>query len=187
MDFVLKKSGGLFSLFAKDYELLHKGSICCVLSFYNWKYVEFVIDGNSYVIRSDGKARWVLEQNGVNVAYCIRHASGPKLEFSIDFDDRVWNFRPNRRKLVLTHDIWEEKNEIGRITPHLRFWWSEVDATFKQVTRTEVVVFAVWLIGIHWVGVAGKTNGGAGPNKYIKTHNIALKQTVRPAACRVLA
>jgi hypothetical protein len=31
-----------------------------------------------------------------------------------------------------------------------------VPAAPKQVTRLEVAGFAVWLIGIHWVGVAGK-------------------------------
>ncbi len=96
MDLLLRKSGGRFAIFAKDYELLHNGSVCCTLSFDDWKYVEFLIDGNRYVIRSDGKARWVLEQNGINVACCNRHASGPQLEFSIDFDDRVclnWSFR----------------------------------------------------------------------------------------------
>ena len=160
MDFLLRKSGGLFALFAKDYELLHNGSVCCVLSFDDWKYVEFLIDGNRYVIRSDGKARWVLEQSGIKVACCKRHASGPQLEFSIDFDDRVWCFKPNRKKLVLAHDIWEEKLKIGRITPHIRLWWSEVGATFKQVPRLEVAGFAVWLIGIHWVGVAGTLTAG---------------------------
>ncbi len=160
MDFLLRKSGGPYALFAKDYELLHNGMVCCVLSFDDWKYVEFLIDGNRFVIRSDGKARWMLEQGGINVACCKRHASGSQLEFSIDFDDRVWCFKPNRKKLVLTHDIWEEKLKIGQITPRIRFWWSEVGATFKQVPRLEVASFAVWLIGIHWVGVAGKLTAG---------------------------
>ena len=70
MDFLLRKSGGLFALFSKDYEFLRNGSVCCVLSFDDWKHVEFSIDGNRYTIRSDGKARWVLEQGGVNVAHC---------------------------------------------------------------------------------------------------------------------
>jgi hypothetical protein len=160
MDFLLRKSGGPFALFAKDYELLRSGSLCCALGFDDWKYVEFSIDGIRYVIRSDGKASWVLEQNGTNVACCKRHASGPRLEFSIDFDNRVWCFKPNPNKLVSAHDIWEEKLEIGRITRRIRFWWSEVAATFKQEPRLELASFAVWLIGIHWIGVAGKLTAG---------------------------
>lgn len=156
MDLLLRKSGSLFALFAKDYELLHDGSMCGVLSFYDWKYVEFLIDGNRYVIHPDGRARWVLEQRGISIACCKRHASAPQLEFSIDFDDRVWRFKPNRKNLVLGHDIWEEKLKIGRITPHIRFWWAEVGATFTQVPRLEIAGFAIWLIGIHWIGVAGK-------------------------------
>lgn len=160
MDFLLRKSGGPFALFEKDYELLHNGAVCCVLSFDDWKHVEFWIEGNRYVIRSDGKATWMLEQNGIHVARCKRQASGPRLEFSIDFDDRVSRFKPNRKKLVLAHDIWEEKLKIGRIAPNIRFWWSEVGATFERVPRLEVAGFAVWLIGIHWVGVAGKLTAG---------------------------
>jgi hypothetical protein len=156
MDLLLKKSGGVFALLAKDYELLHKGSVCGVLSFYDWKYAEFLIDQNQYVIRSDGKAKWLLEQRGISIACCKRHASGPQLEFAIEFDDRVWCFKPNRRKLVLDHDIWEEKLEIGRVTPHIRFWWSEIGATFNQMPRLEIAGFAIWLIGIHWIGIAGK-------------------------------
>ena len=86
--------------------------------------------------------------------------SSTQLEFSIDFDDRDWCFKPNRKKLILTHDIWEEKLKIGRITPHIRFWWSEVGATFKHEPRLDIVCFAVWLIGIHWVGVAGTLTAG---------------------------
>ncbi len=156
MNFLLRKTGGPFAFFAKDYELLHTGSVCCVLSFDDWKYVEFVIDGNRCIIRSDGKASWTLEQDGINVASCKRHASGPQLEFSIEFDDRAWLFKPNRRKLVLGYDIWEGEVKIGRVTPHIKFWWQEIGATFNQIPRLEVAGFGVWLIGIHWVGVAGK-------------------------------
>ena len=155
MDLLLKKSGGLFSLLAKDYELLHKGSICGSLSFYDWKYVEFLIGENQYVIRSEGKAKWCLEQGGIRIACCKRHAPGPKLEFSIEFDDRTWLFKPNRKKLVLGHDIWEGKLKIGRVAPHIRFWWSEIGATLNQIPQLEIASFAVWIIGIHWVGVAG--------------------------------
>ncbi len=63
IEFTLKNSGGLFELLAKDYELLHKGSIRGVLSFYDWKYVEFMIDQNQYTIRSNGKAMWSLDSN----------------------------------------------------------------------------------------------------------------------------
>ncbi len=156
IEFTLKNSGGLFELLAKDYELLHKGSIRGVLSFYDWKYVEFMIDQNQYTIRSNGKAMWSLEQRGGRIACCKRHASGPKLEFVIEFNDRVWFFKPSRKKLVLGHDIWEDKLVIGRVTPHIRFWRSEIGATFNQMPRLEIAGFAVWLIGIHWVGVAGK-------------------------------
>ena len=158
MDLLLKKrSWRLFAPLSKDYELLHKGSICGVLSFHDWKYVEFLIDQNQYVIRSDGKAKWLLEQRGVSIACCKRHASGPKLEFAIEFDDRVWCFKPNRKKLVLGHDIWEEKLKIGRVTPHIRFWWwPEIGATFNQMPGLEIASFAIWLIGIHWIGIAGK-------------------------------
>ena len=160
MDILLKKSGGLFALFAKDYELLHKGSNCGDLDFYDWKYAELLIDQNPYVIRVDGKAEWVLEHRGVSIARCKRHASGSQLEFEIEFgsnfDKRVWYFKPNRKKLVLGHDIWEEKLKIGRVSPHIKLWWSEIGATFNQTPRLEIAGFAVWLIGIHWVGVAGK-------------------------------
>ena len=155
MDLLLRKSGGRFAIFAKDYELLHNGSVFCILKFDEWKYAEFMVDGNHYVIRFDSKARWVLEQNGIEVARCVRHASAPKLEFSIDFDDRVWCFKPDRKKLILGHDIWEEKLKIGRITPRINFLWPQIEATFNQAPRLEVAGFAVWLIGIHWGGVAG--------------------------------
>jgi len=92
MDLLLQKSGGLFELLAKDYELLHKVSICGVLSFYDWKYAEFFIDQDQYVIRSDGQAKWLLEQRGICIAFCKRYASGPKLEFAIEFDDQVWRY-----------------------------------------------------------------------------------------------
>ena len=156
IDLLLKKSDGLFALLAKDYELLHKGSVCGVLSFYDWKYAEILIEQNQYAIRSDGKAKWLLEQRGTSIACCKRRASGPQLEFAIEFDDRVWCFKPNRRKLVLGYDIWEEKLKIGRITPHIRFWRSEIGATFNQMPRLEIAGFAIWLIGIHWIGIAGK-------------------------------
>jgi hypothetical protein len=157
MDLLLKKkSGGLLALLAKDYELMHKGSICGAFSFHNWKYVEFLIGQNQYTIRSEGKAKWLLEQRGVSIAFCQRHASGPKLEFTIEFDDRVWCFKPNRKKLVLGYDIWDEKLKIGRVTPHIKLWgWSEIGATFNQMPRLEIASFAIWLIGIHWVGIAG--------------------------------
>lgn len=157
MDFLLKKkSGGLLALLAKDYELLHEGLICSVFGFYNWKYAEIMIDQNQYAIRSEGKAKWLLEQRGVSIAFCKRIAPGPKLEFAIEFDDRVWCFKPNRKKLVLGYDIWEDKLKIGRVTPHIKFWWwSEIGATFNQMPRLEIASFAIWLVGIHWIGTAG--------------------------------
>ena len=160
MDFRLRKAGSLLALFRKEYDLVHEGSTCCALTFYDWKHVEFAIHGNHYVVRFDGNARWVLEQGGINVARCTRQASGSQLEFSIRFDDRLWQFKPRREKLVLAHDIWDGTRKVGRITPRIKFWWSEIDATFNQEPRLEIAGFAVWLVGIHWVGVAGKLTAG---------------------------
>jgi hypothetical protein len=155
MDFLLKKSGGLFPPLAKDFELIHNGSVCCVLNFYNWKTVEFLVNAKHYVIRSDGKAQWLLEQGGIELARCKRHASGSKLEFSIYFDDRIWHFKPRRRRVLRTHEVWEESRKIGEIKPNTGLWWPEIGATLEQETRLEIVVFAIWLVGIQWGGAAG--------------------------------
>jgi hypothetical protein len=154
---LVKKSGGILALLEKDFELMHQGSICSIISFYNWKYVELLINQNQYEIRSEGKSRWLLDQQGANIACCKKHTSGSSLEFEIEFDDRVWCFKPNRKKLVLGHDIWEGKLKIGRVTPRIGLWrWSEITATFTQVQRLEIASFAIWIIGIHWVGTSGK-------------------------------
>jgi hypothetical protein len=35
-------------------------------------------------------------------------------------------------------------------------WWPSLSATVEEDSRLEFVCFAIWLIGIHWVGIAGK-------------------------------
>jgi len=156
--FLLKKQpGGLKALLAKDYELLHRGSIWGALSFHDWQHSELSIGPNQYIISSEAKDQWSLTQRGKKVAGCKRSVSGSKIEFAIEFDDRVWRFRPHRKRLVLTHEIFEDEVEIGQIFPIIRlWWWSEIEATFSELPRLEIASFAIWIIGIHWVGIAGQ-------------------------------
>lgn len=152
-----KKPAGLAAPLAKDFELLHNGSAIGTLSFQNWKHAELLIDRNQFEVRSEGKGEWLLMQRGRNIARCKRYASGPKLEFAIEFDDRVWRFMPRRRRLMLLHEIYEEELEVGRVQPIISILrWSKIEAVFSEMPRLEIASFAVWIIGIHWIGVAGR-------------------------------
>lgn len=152
-----KKPAGLTSLLAKDFELLHNGAACGAFSFQNWKYAELLIGRDQFEVRSEGKGEWLLVQRGRNIASCKRYASGPKLEFAIKFDDRVWRFMPKRKRLVLAHEIYEKELEIGRVQPIIGiWWWSKIEVEFSEMPRLEIASFAVWITGVHWVGVAGR-------------------------------
>jgi hypothetical protein len=158
MDLLLKKYPGKFAIFAKDYNLFYNNSVCTTLSFYDWKTVKFTTGEGQYLVCSETEGKWRLEQEGVTIARCSRVAHGPKLEFEISFDNRVWHFKPKRRKLLLTHDVWEDEQIIGRVSPRIKFWWSEISATFNPHASLKIASFAIWIIGIHWVAVAGKLN-----------------------------
>jgi len=57
---------------------------------------------------------------------------------------------------MLHHDIWEDDCVVGQIAKKLGWWSSGLSVRSPQTARIEIVSFAVWLIGIHWVGTAGK-------------------------------
>ena len=160
MDLVLIKRGSLFAFLAKNYQLLHNDSVCCEMEFHDWKVAGFALDDTHYAVHSAGKARWVLSKHGVAIANCERHAVGSQLEFSIQFDNRCWHIKPVRRKGMLTHEVWDDGQKIGGLVPRLKLLRPEIQAHFDQAPRLELAAFTLWLIGIHWVGVAGRLVAG---------------------------
>jgi len=57
---------------------------------------------------------------------------------------------------MLHHDIWEEDCVVGQIEMTIGWWSNGLIVTSPQLARMEIVSFAVWLVGIHEVGIAGK-------------------------------
>ncbi len=57
---------------------------------------------------------------------------------------------------MLHHDIWEDDCVIGQIANKIGGWSSGLSVAIPEMTRIEIVSFAVWLIGIHSVSTAGK-------------------------------
>ena len=153
MQLVLERRGGLFS---KDYVLMSDESAICVMRFDDWKRVEFLIEGRRYVGRADRRGRWTLESGGISIASCERQETGPRLMFSIGFDGRAWLFKPRREGLMPVHDIWEDDCVVGQVTRKMGWWSSSLRVAAPETARVEVVSFAIWLIGIHWTGIAGK-------------------------------
>jgi len=137
MTLLLRRKGGWFS---KDYELMDQNSVVCFMQFKNWRDSTLLIEDKRYLVRGDARGSWILEENGISIARSQRQGTGPRLTLDVSFDSRSWLLKPRRKGLML---------QIG--------WWSSsLGVTFQETTRIEIVSFAVWLIGIHSVGTAGK-------------------------------
>ena len=156
MSFQLRRTGGLLNFLSKEFALSNAGAFCCLLHFDDFREMEFSIEGISYEVRMTGRACWVLTRNKQEVARCVRHASGAALEFSIFFSGREWRFIPVRPALMRNHQILEGGLQVGCILPKLNWMYGTIEAQFEREVATEIVSFAVWLVGIHWVGIAGK-------------------------------
>jgi hypothetical protein len=149
---LLKRKGGLFS---KEYVLTDKESVVCFMHFGDWRHVSLSIDGKRYFVRADGRGKWVLENGGIFVAGSQRQGTGPRLTLSVGFDTGSWLLKPRRESLMLIHDIWEDDCVVGQIARKIGWWSSGLRVISPPSARMEIVGFAVWLIGIHWVGTAG--------------------------------
>ncbi len=152
MSLLLRRKGGLFS---KDYELMDKDSVVCFIQFDDWRDSNLLIEGKRYSVRGDSRGRWILEESGISIADSQRQGTGPRLTLTVSFDTRSWLLKPRRKGLMLHHDIWEDDCVVGQIAKTIGWWSSGLSVTSPQTTRIEIVSFAVWLIGIHWVGTAG--------------------------------
>ena len=153
MSLLLRKKSGLFS---KDYELMDKDSVVCFMQFDNWKNSKLLIEGKRYLVRGEGRGRWILEESGISIARSQREGTGPRLTLTVSFDTRSWRLKPRRKGLMLHHDIWEDDRVVGQIANKIGWWSSGLSVRSPQTARIEIVSFAVWLIGIHGVSTAGK-------------------------------
>lgn len=153
MDVELERNGGIFS---KDFDLMHNKSPVCSMSFDDWKFVQFFIDGKRHIVRATTRGRWHLESGGITIASCRRQGTGRELAFSIDFDTRIWTLKPRIEGMKLVHDIWEGVLVVGQIAKKIEGWKSGIVVVTPELFRMEILSFAVWLIGIHWTGTAGK-------------------------------
>ncbi len=153
MTLLLRRKGGWLS---KDYELLDRDSVVCFMQFKNWRDSTLLIEEKRYLVRGEGRGRWILEENGISIARSQRQGTGPRLTLDVSFDSRSWLLKPRRKGLMLHHDIWDDDCVIGQIANKIVWWSSSLCVTFQEMTRLEIVSFAVWLIGIHSVSTAGK-------------------------------
>jgi hypothetical protein len=153
MNLLLRKKSGLFS---KDYELMDKDSVVCLMQFDDWRKSKLLIEGKRYLVRGEGRGKWILEEIGISIAHSQREGTGPRLSLTLSFDTRSWRLKPRRKGLMLHHDIWEDDRVVGQIENKIGWWSSGLSVTTPQTARIEIVSFAVWLIGIHGVSTAGK-------------------------------
>ena len=150
---LLRKKGGLFS---KDYELLNNGSVVCFMQFNDWKHACLLIEGKHYIVRANGRGKWILAESGISIAGSQRRGTGPRLMLTVSFDNRSWLLKPRRKGLMLHHDIWEDDCVVGQLANTIGWWSSGLSVTPPEAARIEIVSFAVWLVGINLVSIAGK-------------------------------
>ncbi len=153
MSLLLRRKGGWFS---KDYELMDKDSVVCFMQFDDWRDSNLLIDDKRYFVRGEGRGSWILEESGISIARSQRQGTGPRLTLAVSFDTCSWLLKPRRKGLMLHHDIWEDDCVVGQIANKFGWWSFGLSVTFPEKARIEIVSFAVWLIGIHWVSTAGK-------------------------------
>ena len=153
MSLLLRRKGGLFS---KDYELMERGSVVCSMQFDNWSHAGLLIGGKRFSVRAHDRGRWILEESGISIAHSQRQGTGSRLTLMVIFDTRSWLLKPRRKRLMLHHDIWEDDCVVGHIAKTIGWRSSGLSVTCPETARIEIVGFAVWLIGIHWVSTAGK-------------------------------
>jgi hypothetical protein len=153
MSLLLRKKSGLFS---KDYELMDKDSVVCFMQFDDWRNSKLLIEGKRYLVRGEGRGKWILEESGISIAHSQREGTGPRLSLTLSFDTRSWQLKPRRKGLMLHHDIWEDDRVVGQIEKKIGWWSSGLSVSSPKTARIEIVSFTVWLIGIHGVSTAGK-------------------------------
>ncbi len=164
MELYLTKRGSLFNIFSKEYDLLCDGGTASQLRFDSYKSSSFSVNQQHYVIRADGKGRWILDSDGTTIAQCQRQTTGPQLSFTISFDGQSWQTKPVRQGLLLTHELWDGQRQIALITPKMKLWSNAVIASFNDSSRLEIAGFMLWLFGIHWVGISGPITAARAEN-----------------------
>lgn len=153
MSLLLRRKGRLFS---KEYELLDKDSVVCFMQFNDWRHASLLIEGKHYFVRANGRGKWILEESGIPIAGSQRRGTGPRLMLTVSFNNRSWLLKPRRKGLMLHHDIWEDDCVVGQLANTIGWWSSGLNVTPPEAARIEIVSFAVWLIGIHYVSISGK-------------------------------
>ena len=126
------------------------------MQFDDWRHISLLIEGKRYFISANGRGRWILEESGISIADSQRQGTGPRLTLTVSFDTHSWLLKPRREGLMLHHDIWEDDNIVGKIVKKIGWWSSGRSVTSPETARIEIVCFAIWLIGIHGVSIAGK-------------------------------
>ena len=154
--YLLSRPRGLRFYFSHKYAVSQRGSYCCSLHFDDWRGTEFSLQDIRFRIRNTGRGCWQLMRGGIEVARCENFVSGVKEEFGLRFAGREWRFTANREGLSRYHQILEGALEVGQVRSKIGWLSNGLEANFDREPALEIVCFGLWLIGIHWVGVAGK-------------------------------
>lgn len=151
-----RRRGGFFS---KAYELSVRSDVVGQLDFSDSHNGRITVQGSSYSALREGRGRWVLKGNGVRVAEGQRIKLVP-LELQVVFDGTEWSMASEGRSL-LTYTIFERAETIGCIKQKLGLLSNRIEMTVPEKCRLEICGFVVWLVGIHWTGIAGVAKAAA--------------------------
>lgn len=106
------------------------------------------------------RGRWRLcTTDGVQVAEAERLNKQP-LRLRVDFEAGQWEIvtEPGLRQNVLAIQAGGET--VGRVEKLPGLWSNKLRLTAKGDLALDACIFTQWLVGAHWVGIAG-TAGAA--------------------------
>jgi hypothetical protein len=121
---------------------------------------QITLGSTSYVADREVRGRWRLgTADGAAVAEAERLNNQP-LHLRIDFDAGRWEIvtEPGLRQNSLA--IRAGGETVGRVEKLPGLWSNKLRLTAQDGLALEICAFAQWLVGVHWVGIAG-TAGAA--------------------------
>ena len=148
--------------FSATYEVSdEKDAVVGQISFRKPYHGQITLAARNYVADREANGRWGLKTaDGTSVAEAARVNKQP-LHLRVDFDAGKWEIitEPGLRKNAFS--IQADGETVGRVERLPGLWSNKLRLTTQDDLPVEICAFAQWLVGVHWVGIAGTARAAA--------------------------
>lgn len=138
-----------------------KNAVVGQISFGKPYHGQITLGDRGYVADREAPGRWQLKSADRASLATAERVNKQPLHLRVDFEAGKWEIVAEPGRMKNAFSIQADGETVARVERLPGLWSNKLRLTTQGDLPLEICAFAKWLVGVHWVGIAGPARAAA--------------------------